>query len=267
MPSPLVMTVGAEWRRTAVDPESWKATAGERPGGEAEGFFVERGELRGYLKPSKADANVAGHPRAAHEKIAADLAFDLGLPVPPAVLVDGVACGGRTREAVVSLVLYPEIQKWAQATATTASTAVAHGVLRSTVTIWSGIIAFDAWLANSDRNNDTNLLIGTDIHSEQRVSEPIFCDFANCMIHSNWTGEGGRDVALPPMLPVMSDFYDRGSALATAERIAGFRVETIQEIVHRIPDPYLQPTHKAAIVTCLSERRSKVPSVIDAYSR
>ena len=98
MPSPLLKTIGAEWRATALDSAPWIATPGERPGGEAQGFWVTRDSLRGYLKPSKADANVIAHPRAAHEKIAADLAFDLALPVPPAILVDGTnaaACRQR----------------------------------------------------------------------------------------------------------------------------------------------------------------------------
>ena len=110
-------------------------------------------------------------------------------------------------------------------------------------------------------------MIGTDIHSDPRVSEPIFCDFSNCMIHSNWAVDGGRTVALPAMLSVMSNFYDRESALAVTERIAKFPAKTIEEIVHRIPDPYLQATQKAVIVACLCERQSKVPSVIAAHSR
>lgn len=67
MPSPLVQTVGAKWREMAFDDTAWVPTEEERPGGEAEGFWVSSGELRGYLKPSKDAADIAAHPRAAHE--------------------------------------------------------------------------------------------------------------------------------------------------------------------------------------------------------
>jgi hypothetical protein len=163
MPSPLIPTVGAEWRSKAIDEMPWTATHEQRPGGESQGFWVKRAGLRGYLNPSKANArDIAVHPRAAHEKIAADLAIDLGLPVPPAILVDGTASGGLVQAAVVSLVLYPEMYKWSQVIATPSALAVASHVLRATRAIWSGIVALDAWLANSDRNNENNVLIGID---------------------------------------------------------------------------------------------------------
>jgi hypothetical protein len=183
MASPLVQTVGPHWRAIALDSSEWRPTKEERPGGEAEGLWVSNGQFRGYLKPSKDNPPMSVHPRAAHEKIAADLAFDLQLQVSPAVLVDGRACGGAVEAAVVSLVLYREVHKWAHATATPPSLATAMHILRTHRAAVSGMIAFDTWLANSDRNNGGNVLIGTD----GALSEPIFCDFSNTMIHSNWS--------------------------------------------------------------------------------
>ncbi len=264
MPSKLLPTIGAEWRTKVLHDLPWKPTAEERPGGEAEGFFVACGELRGYLKPSKADAQIATHPRAAHEKIAADLAFDLGLPVPPAILVDGIRCQGLVRAAVVTLVLFPEVQKWEHAVATQQSSAIAHAVLRSTRAMWSGIVAFDTWLANSDRANATNLLIGTDPHNSPQLSEPIFCDYANSMIHSQWTLSGHQDVAVPSQLSAVQDSVDRKVALSVADKIRVITEQQINEIVQRIPEEYLKDNQKAIIVEGLCVRRGKVPDAIAA---
>jgi len=75
--------LAAEWRRRCVGGYQWRRCAnqagslGELVEGEAGGFFVECDELpkrRAYMKPRR-----RGHARAAREKIAADLAHDLGV--------------------------------------------------------------------------------------------------------------------------------------------------------------------------------------------
>jgi hypothetical protein len=265
MASSLAQTVGPEWRGAALLPaESWSATAEERPGGEAQGFFVEckaKG-LRGYLKPTRIDPPFTVHPRAAHEKIASDLAFDLGLPVPPAILVDGRQCGTVVAAAVISLVMYPEVHKWSHAVATQAAAAIAHHTLRSTAKTWSGIIAFDIWLGNSDRNNDANLLIGTDPRAAPPISEPVFCDYANSMLHAQWTQASHQVGAPPGFLPVLLQLVDRTSALEMAERIKDFSPTTINEIVNRIPESYLLPNHKAIIVQALTDRRAAISASV-----
>jgi hypothetical protein len=265
MPSPLLRSVGAEWRAKVVDTSPWKATVEERPGGEAQGFWVQCGELRGYLKPSKADAQIDMHPRAAHEKIAADLAFDLGLPVSPAVLVDGIECGGIVKAAVVSLVLYREVHKWGHVTTTTASAAIARHILRVNRAAWSGILAFDTWLANSDRHNDTNLVIG--INHESPLAEPIFCDYANSMLHSQWTQGSHGTVALPHLLPAMLELFDRDAAFAVADKIKTFATETISTIVNRIPEDYLLAKHKPILIDALAQRGKVVPDVIASSTK
>jgi hypothetical protein len=98
--------VALEWRGIVVsDAEEWHPTDGERPGGESGGFFVRRtkdGALA-FLKPNHPSfGGMSTVPAAALEKIAADLAFDLSLPVPPVVLVDGTKVGGKCAAAALS---------------------------------------------------------------------------------------------------------------------------------------------------------------------
>src|SRR5207244_7574605 len=99
------------WRDQSLSPDSWKETgkAGEAEG-EGAGYYVTCGPVNAFAKPSTLDPAVC---RAAHEKIASDLAFDLGLPVPPAVLL---RCPkppvGNQPNVVLSLIPFLAVHKW-----------------------------------------------------------------------------------------------------------------------------------------------------------
>jgi hypothetical protein len=259
---PAAQQVSAEWRRMAVHAHAWEATAEERPGGEAQGYFVSCAGIRGYLKPTNENPPVGQHPRAAHEKIAADLAFDLRLPVPAAILVDGIKCGCKVQASVVSLVVFPEVQKWQHAIANPAALAIAHNILRSTRGYWSGMLAFDTWIQNTDRNNAGNVLVGTDPKSDPALSAPIFCDHANSLLQAGWKEGTPHVPTLPPLLPVLADFCDKNVAMQTAEQIANFPDQAVSEIVERIPHDYLSAQQKAIIVDGLLKRKQFVPDVI-----
>jgi len=248
-----------KWREMAVDDSVWRPTEGERPGGEAAGFWVEKDGIRGYLKPSKIDGNHANHPRAAHEKIAADLAFDLGLPVSPAVLVDGKKCSGLVSEAVVSLVMFPEVHKWSHIMSVQASKVRAIELIRDTAKNWSGIVAFDAWLANTDRANDGNVLVGID--SESPNGQIVFCDFANCMIHSGWRSGQTSPLSRSPMLKEFMDLVDLSAVREMAQKIRDFPADTIDTIVNRMPVSHLQEGHKGIIASALKDRQKRIPGL------
>jgi hypothetical protein len=70
--------LAAVWRHNPMTADAWRP---DLYSAEGDGFLVTSGAARGYAKPFQKAPN--GRPYAAHEKIASDLAFDLGLPVPP----------------------------------------------------------------------------------------------------------------------------------------------------------------------------------------
>jgi len=86
--SPDVEALAADWRgRCETSGDEWKPTSVVGAvHGEAAGYFVTSGTVNGYAKPSKLDTSPKPWPRAAHEKIAANLAFELGLPLPTVLL-------------------------------------------------------------------------------------------------------------------------------------------------------------------------------------
>src|SRR5207249_599738 len=116
--------------------------------GEADGFFVTAGDLSGYGKPGSS-ASLA-RPRAAYEKIASDLAFDLGLPVPPCLLWERPGAGvGQEKHCCVSLVPFQQAWQWRQ---------VRHlppenleRILLEVKEPMSAMVPFDTWVGNGDR--------------------------------------------------------------------------------------------------------------------
>src|SRR5262249_47205118 len=104
---------GAQWRNEVVSNEIWdKHINPAQPvqPGEAGGFLVRSGGgVVAYLKPTKDEPSC---PRPAHEKICADLAFEIGLPVPPAVLYRRPNPGAEAKQVVLSLVPHGATYEW-----------------------------------------------------------------------------------------------------------------------------------------------------------
>ena len=85
--------LAAEWRKHAECPYPWKpcgnsaGVLGTIAKGEGGGLFVgfdELGGRRAYMKPTRKALPM--YAKAAREKIASDLASELGVPVPPVLL-------------------------------------------------------------------------------------------------------------------------------------------------------------------------------------
>lgn len=110
-----VEALATEWRGSVVSSDDW-IVAGT-PGATASGaYFVRSGDLFGIAKPHEADLMTSGKPQAALEKIAADLAFDLQLPVPPAVLWRRPDGGGRVeRNVSISVRAFERATPWSVA--------------------------------------------------------------------------------------------------------------------------------------------------------
>lgn len=109
--------VAKAWRAEVVSSRQWRRAPNQAGviEGEATGFFVKTAGFgrRAYLKPAKDHPDSARHRRAAREKIASDLACDLGLPVPPAVLWNRPSVeGGEQRAVVLTLVMFPRQWPW-----------------------------------------------------------------------------------------------------------------------------------------------------------
>lgn len=144
--------IACAWRGEVVSTLPWRP-ADEQPeveSGDLKGFAVvaEGFPGRGFLKPGVRLPDADRKCHAAREKIAADLAFDLSLPVPPAILWrrPGQPTHVET-QVVVSQFVYPEDVKWfmveyGNVRPVVLSSDEAAEILRRA----SGMLAFDTWV-------------------------------------------------------------------------------------------------------------------------
>lgn len=258
--------IAQEWRSKVCSDLKW--TRSKRDGGgihgEASGYYAEAAGFgrRVYLKPGRPDANAVEHARAAREKIAADLAHDLELPVPPCqlALLDDPP-GGCVPTVVISLVMYPRQFPWSVYLATSrgldeSSEGLATAkVLGDCSPMWP----FDTWLGQFDHGDHPhNIVWGYDpgYRADQSI---LFLDFANALGHRGaWEGDGWKSVVRAPFPAIMQKNANQIAMVRTAQRIRDFEEKKLEEIVQRIPDVFLAAERKALVLQCLLSRRALV---------
>ena len=253
-----VERLATEWRIEIETREAWEIT-GPVGSGRDGARFVRLGSVVGVAKPRSAIPAIADLPRAAHEKIAADLAHDLGLPVPPATLWRrGKVPHGEERLMSISAVPFADVFTWGQLEG---HPRVRSPVLAEISRAASAMVALDVWLSNMDRVNDGNLLVATAYEGEAHVVRWAFIDYSNSLLFA-WRDEDARSLA-PPGGLFPSDAKLIAEALdASVAAIEAFSAASLGEIVNRIPDEFLSATQKATILRTLLARQALLPSLL-----
>ena len=242
--------IDAEWSACASTNEVWSATG--------IAWATENGPLQvvnssGILGVQKPGRDAVSNPRtAATEKIVSDLAYHLGLPVPPMTLWDRGEAAGQPRYVAVSAWAYESPLTWAQAdTALTADQ-------KASLLQWASAMApFESWIDAQDRQNAGNMLVGQDAAGDMLGA---WIDYAFSLDYA-WKGNHITDCRVPPIYPPV------GAAMAVvmievADRIAGVDNATIEEIVNRIPSTYLPRDAAANIIRNLQDRRAGVRALV-----
>jgi hypothetical protein len=268
--TPSNVEIAAQWRTTCISPYVWRPD-GDQHGvktGEAGGYRVVADGFprRGYLKPANAHGDEAVHARAAREKIASDLAFDLNLKVPPAVLTSREQPpAGCTPYVVVSLIMYPQQWTWSEVRGLAIEQSPLGAAMAGALARCTSLLAFDTWLGQTDHgDHPDNVIWG---YNPTRLGESaiIFLDYANSMgFNGEWANDGWQNVAAAPWPPRMLDHIAPAELQQTVERIEGFSQDAIREVVNRIPDPFLAAEHKTAITAGLIGRRALVAGALHA---
>lgn len=175
-----------EWRGLVELAGEWAKSSNQGGGlfevardGEAGGFFVSLGaypERRAYLKPLKRQP---AHRRAAREKIAADLACEVGLCVPPVLLTENGKTTDAERFAAVSLVMYPIQISWGAIDDRLARGEPAEfaPMLPRLPTAASHALAFDTWVGQSDHISPSNIVFGFE-SGRAHEGRLVFLDYA-----------------------------------------------------------------------------------------
>lgn len=214
-------------------------------GGEAGGFFVAIDSLgrRAYLKPRrKANADWA---KAAREKIAADLAFELGVAVPPVVLATRDV-SEEERNVCLSLVMFSrqfswcEVKGWANAAAASPTAKLFQAVAPIAA---SRAFVFDTWLDQTDHGgepvagigasfegHDHNLMLGFDDPASSH-SSLVFVDYAFSLGAGGHWATGGAGKVTPARFPQkLLHRLDRLELQATVERLEALDGARVREI-------------------------------------
>ncbi|MCP3136969.1 hypothetical protein [Pyxidicoccus xibeiensis] len=246
-----VETVANEWAQTAILERAWKHTA-EAPLGESKPFYVRSGDLAGVAKPRETKPPPETWPRAAIEKICADLAYELDLPVPPAIL-------WRASKKLdlpiktLSVSLFPfdgPIVPWGAVEDDPAS--VEH-LLPHFLEPGSALVAFDSWVGNTDRKNPGNLIFKEE--EDPSLVRVAYIDFAGSLMFGLSAGADPSAVAPVLAYPDASQL-DVHVLKTTIEAIERLPRSKIGEIVGRIPDEFLSASQKHGIQSGLVERQS-----------
>ena len=261
MPGPSNAEVSTDWRAHVISPYAWDPDPNQvgLVQGEAGGCFAVSSDFprRAYMKPLNAKTDEGGHSRAAREKIAADLAHDLRLRVPPALLTTRrVAPEGCTPNLVVSLILCPVQFSWGTAKGVPSEANPLGAAMAAALTQCSGLLVFDTWLAQTDHgDHPENLIMG---YNPDRLYESgmIFLDYANSLgFNGQWAGGAWQPVQLAAWPPRLLTHLDPPAVAATLDQIERMAEETIREVVQRIPDAHLPEAEKPIIIDGLLGRR------------
>lgn len=262
--------VAAVWRQTPVSTLTWEPCAEQpvtRPSESGVCLASARGlPRRAYAKPIAAPDENPERARAAREKIASDLAFDLGLSVPPAQLAT-MTIADRVRPVVLSLEMYPESWIWPEVAAQSTGPSVYGAALGKVLADCSPMLAFYTWLGQGDSGDTANNILWGYHRSNTSTSKLIFFDFANSLgFDGSWLNGGWANVGVAPLPSLMMQLLDRRLLRTTISAIATFPERAISEIVNRIPSDFLSATQKTILCEGLTGRRSRIGDCLSDFT-
>ena len=251
---PAQVDLCASWFDTIETSDPW-TEMGAIGEGESEAIRVtNHAGLNGVAKPGKPKTD--GVCRAAHEKIAADLAHTLGLPVPPVVLWDRGNEHEANRYLSISAWAFPQAVKWDTAQKMGFLTA---DLIASAGPAVSAMLVFHTWISDTDRKSD---------HTQINVDSPedelgtAFIDHAFSMSYV-WKAADHPAGACPRYMPApeLPEIMTQ-----TADRIAALAVEEVTRLVNRLPLAYLPQPQRGHILSNLVSRKARLRDILGLSS-
>ena len=207
----------------------------------------------GVLGVQKPGQDAVTNPyTAATEKIVADLAHHLRLPVPPVTLWDRGAAAGDPRYVAVSAWAYEGAITWVQGEPGLTA------AQRTALLPWaSAMVSFESWIGADDRQNPSNMLVAVDPGGEVLGA---WIDYAFSLDYV-WKGNHVPGCQVPPVYPPVGAAMSQ-VMIEVADRIAGVDNALIEGIVNRIPSTYLPRPIADNIIRNLQSRRANVRALL-----
>jgi len=190
--------------------------------------------------------------RAAHEKLAYDLAYLLELPVQPVVLWPDDAPAQYKRGRAICAWVFDQSATWEVATA---RGCLSSAQKQSAAPIFSAMKAFHVWISDLDRNEGQ---VRVNLENDGVAADLAFFDHSNSMSYS-WSTEDPT----PPNPPIGLPVPEMNEVIREfAERIARISQVEIERIVRRVTEPYLPELTREHILCTLLQRREKLPKLL-----
>jgi hypothetical protein len=232
-----------DWSAKAEAVDEWTLGA---PIGRGEAGSVHATSNKGRLGACKL-AFQGDMPRGAHERIAADIARALGLPVPPVCLWVNP----------VTAIAY-SISAWAFAQALTwgeMKNQLSAVFMQNVAATFSAARVFHTWIGDTDHNNnDGNVVV--DVTATEQAPGFAFIDHAFSMSYTNGFDSAPLAVVPPSYIPA-----PQLDALATAGMVRAINdlaPDFIDNTVTRIPTAFLPQARGQAIIRGLMKRRTEL---------
>jgi hypothetical protein len=241
----------SEWFNAVETTDEWD-DKGAISSGESKAIWVSRRTdgLRGAAKPGEPKADSVC--RAAHEKIAFDLAHQLDFPVPPVILWDRGDGHAANRHLAISAWAYTQCVNW---DAACSKGAISDSDKASTSETCSAMRVFHTWIGDCDRKTEH---VQVDESSPDGELSIAFIDHAFSMSYQ-WKAP---DAAIQPSPHYMPLQEHREAMLEAIQRIEALSDDEIKRIVERIPATYLPAHEKGNIITNLISRKTKLCEVL-----
>ena len=261
------------WRAECVSEAHWFEAENQAGAADAiaDGFYMVSACIdwrRAYVKPRK-----PGGPkgRPAREKIAFDLAFELDVPLAPAVLIDRHDAGSSQANYVnASLVMFPSQQPWWAVCRALNRPGPSPLRARAQQTLARDAargIAFDTWVGQTEHhpNHPHNIVLGW----SDAESSFVLLDYEYAFggLDDQWRGERSSSCTVAPFPDELLENLDDDELEETVGRIEALPTSVMEEIVMRIPAEFLGEAHKEEILRGLVARQSLVRTALRGMIR
>lgn len=260
----------AKWREELFSLHDWKHDRHrDSPGGALDAIWLEpdpnEAPYRAVFKPT---CRRCLYPAAAREKIAADLGFDLKIPVAPVLLCDsGKRFGAEQEECCVSLVTHPVIAPWSAVfTEAILASDIGKAASEDARDPLSRIAVFDLWIGNPDRDNLGNMVYGDDPSMQARKGIYAFDhDLAMGGSANCWKDGGWASMAVMPFPKFIHRLLDKEVMLHAVSVIHNLPEDRLRACVDRIPDRYMSPLARNDTVNGLLNRKQPLAALVLQY--
>jgi hypothetical protein len=241
--APKTKAIEAAWSGAASSGDVWSPT-GVRFGTSCEPVQVRNAAgLLGVKKPGAGIDRVYPYMPAT-EKIVADLAFALGLPVPPVTLWNAGDGKGGPLYHCVSAWAFTAPVTWSQVKDKFPGASAA-----ALIPAMSAMVPFETWIDAKDRHGENVLL------AAEPAGRPVvaWIDYA-FSLDFVWKGNPTPIGALAPHNPPFGS-PDRDVMIEVADRISAIDDGIVEEIINRIPADCLPQAVAKSICSNLLVRR------------